>query len=101
LKAGFTLRLASIRDIPAMLGLNNSYAAQNLMLQRNEFELAGKLHEFVVAYGADTLVGCPVTPQKCDHWRWIAQSEAGGVGLTIVETLPDDAAGTIWNRCSP
>ena len=56
--AAAELRRAILKDIPAMLGLINDYAARQVMLPRTEFELAENIRDFVVAYSGDELVGC-------------------------------------------
>jgi amino-acid N-acetyltransferase len=45
-------------DLPALLRLINANAAQGLMLQRSEFELAENLRDFMVAATDGQVVGC-------------------------------------------
>ncbi|MBM3736828.1 MAG: N-acetyltransferase [Acidobacteria bacterium] len=51
------LRKATMRDIPQLLHLINSYAGQGVMLPRTEFELAEGIRDFVV-YDDGRLRGC-------------------------------------------
>ena len=44
-----TVRKARMQDIPAMARLINDYAAQEIMLPRNEMELAESIRDFSVA----------------------------------------------------
>jgi amino-acid N-acetyltransferase len=95
--AGATLRRATVRDIPALLSLINTYASQQVMLPRTEFEMAENIRDFVVAYSGNTLIGCgalhfysPVSAEV----RSLAVSpehKAGGIGRAIVESLEREA----------
>lgn len=91
------LRRAMVRDIHAMLGLINSYASQQIMLPRTEFEMAENIRDFVVAYAGDRLVGCgalhfysPVSAEV----RSLAVDptcKSAGIGRAIVESLEAEA----------
>jgi amino-acid N-acetyltransferase len=52
------LRKAVMGDLPLLLRLINANAAQGLMLQRSEFELAENLRDFTVAVVGGQPVGC-------------------------------------------
>ncbi|MBI1954868.1 MAG: hypothetical protein HYS38_00580, partial [Acidobacteria bacterium] len=52
------IRPAELADIPAMLRLINSYAAQAIMLPRTELELCESLRDFLVVVDNEKLVGC-------------------------------------------
>src|SRR5579871_1181238 len=91
------VRKATMRDIPAILELINSYAAKGIMLPRTEFEMSENIRDFSVAYAGDELVGCgalhfysplvgevrslAVSPEQREH----------GIGQLIVEALVREA----------
>lgn len=56
--SALAIRKATMRDIPALLDLINSYAAQGIMLPRTEFEISENIRDFCVAYSGPRLVGC-------------------------------------------
>ena len=87
------LRNAKLPDIPGLLSVINTYAAQGIMLPRTEFELAENIRDFVVAIENDVIVGCGAlhfyTPRSAEI-RSLAVSpwnKSGGIGRQIVETL--------------
>lgn len=91
------LRRATLRDIPALLGLINAYAAQQIMLPRTEFELAEHIRDFAVVGSDRELIGCGAlhfySPTSAEV-RSLAVAPAlkrGGVGRTIVEALEREA----------
>jgi amino-acid N-acetyltransferase len=91
------VRKAAMRDIPRMLSLVNSYAANGVMLPRTEFEMSENIRDFSVAYDADVLVGCgalhfytPVTGEV-RSLAVLPQSTQLGVGRAIVEALEAEA----------
>lgn len=92
-----TIRRASLRDIPALLGLINDYAAKQIMLPRTEFEMAESIRDFVVVYGGDDLLGCGALhfyTTLSAEVRSLAVDPArktGGIGRRIVETLEEEA----------
>jgi amino-acid N-acetyltransferase len=100
------VRKAKMQDIPAMARLINDYAAQEIMLPRNEMELAESIRDFFVAelvhadMGPDTrqdLVGCVAlhfyTP-IAGEVRSLAVDPAHsrhGIGRKMLETLEAEA----------
>lgn len=91
------VRKAAMRDIPQMLDLINSYAANGIMLPRTEFEMSENIRDFSVAYAGDRLAGCGAlhfyTPTSAEV-RSLAVFPAGkrhGVGRAIVESLEAEA----------
>ena len=92
-----SFRRATVLDIPALLSLINTYASQQIMLPRTEFEMAENIRDFVVAYAGNVLIGCgalhfysPVSAEV----RSLAvnpQHKSGGVGRAIVESLEREA----------
>lgn len=92
-----TTRKAAMRDIPAILSLINSYAANGIMLPRTEFELSENIRDFSVAYDRALLVGCGAlhfyTPISAEV-RSLAVLPAAsrhGIGHTIVAALEQEA----------
>jgi amino-acid N-acetyltransferase len=92
-----TVRKACMRDIPHVLQLINSYAADGVMLPRTEFELSENIRDFSVAYDGEALAGCGAlhfyTPTTAEV-RSLAVSPARkqhGVGRTLVEALEAEA----------
>lgn len=91
------VRKATMRDIPAMLALVNDYAAQGVMLPRDEFELAESVRDFVVAERRSELLACGAlhfyTPTSAEV-RSLAvrpDQKSQGVGRLIVEALEREA----------
>lgn len=91
------VRKASMRDIPNMLALINSYAANGTMLPRTEFEMSENIRDFSVAYDAGLLVGCGAlhfyTPTSAEV-RSLAVLPAikqHGIGRALVEALEAEA----------
>jgi len=91
------IRRATLKDIPAMLDLINSYAARQIMLPRTEFEMAENIRDFVVALDNGDLAGCGAlhfyTPSHGEV-RSLAVapgSKARGIGRRIVEALEAEA----------
>jgi len=91
------LRRATSGDIPAMLRLINAYAAQKIMLPRAEFELAGRIHEFIVVYAGKAVAGCGalhVYSAASAEIRSLAvepAKKARGIGRLIVDALVEEA----------
>src|SRR5436305_10651376 len=88
---------AGMRDIPGILSIINSYAAQGIMLPRTEFDMSENIRDFSVAYDGTVLLGCgalhfytPTTAEvrslavRPDHRRT-------GVGRLLVEALESEA----------
>lgn len=92
------VRKARMRDIPAILGLVNGYAAEGVMLPRDEFELAESIRDFVVAEDGGQLLGCGAlhfyTPTSAEVRSLAVQPalKSRGVGRTIVEALEREAS---------
>ncbi len=91
------IRRATLKDIPAMLGLINAYAARQIMLPRTEFEMAENIRDFVVAFEGDELAGCGAlhfyTPSSGEI-RSLAVApgrKESGIGRRIVEALETEA----------
>lgn len=91
------VRKASMRDIPNILSLINSYAANGIMLPRTEFEMSENIRDFSVAYDGDLLMGCGAlhfyTPTSAEV-RSLAVLPAvkkHGIGRTLVEALEAEA----------
>jgi amino-acid N-acetyltransferase len=92
-----TLRKATMRDIPGLLTLINSYASNGVMLPRTEFELSENIRDFSVAYDGSLLTGCGAlhfyTPGAAEvRSLAVLPALAGqGVGRAIVEALETEA----------
>jgi amino-acid N-acetyltransferase len=92
-----TIRKAGMRDIPALLQLINSYAAEGIMLPRTEFEISENIRDFTVIYAGPQLLGCGAlhfyTPTSGEI-RSLAVAPAikkQGVGVLLIETLEEEA----------
>jgi amino-acid N-acetyltransferase len=92
-----TARKATLRDIPALLQLINSYAAQGIMLPRNEFEISENIRDFTVAYAGAQLLGCGAlhfyTPTSGEI-RSLAvapQARRHGVGIFLIQAIEKEA----------
>jgi amino-acid N-acetyltransferase len=92
-----TVRTATLQDIPALLKLINSYASQQIMLPRTEFEMAENIRDFVIVRDRDDLIGCGAL-----HFYTTSSAEVrslavdptrkeAGIGRVIVEALEADA----------
>jgi len=86
-----------MRDIPALLQLINSYAAQGIMLPRTEFEMSENVRDFTVAFLGSEFVGCGAlhfyTPTTAEI-RSLAVAPAvkkQGVGVFLTRTLEQEA----------
>ena len=94
---GLLVRKAAMRDIPRILRLINSYAAQGIMLPRTEFEMSENVRDFSVAYSDDALLGCGAlhfyTPTSAEVRSLAVDPEykQHGVGRAIVEALEREA----------
>ncbi|MHB1293535.1 MAG: N-acetyltransferase [Anaerolineae bacterium] len=93
----FTLRKATVRDVPAMARIINSYATQGQMLPKSQHQLYQFVRDFVVAVQGDQVVGCGAL-----HVVWedlaelrsmaVAQDWRGrGVGRAMARYLMDEA----------
>lgn len=91
------LRKATMRDIPNLLSLINSYASDGMMLPRTEFELSENIRDFSVAYDGSVLAGCGAlhfyTPATAEvRSLAVLPVLAGqGVGRLLVEALEAEA----------
>lgn len=92
-----TLRKAAMRDIPAILGLINWYAAEGIMLPRTEFEMSENIRDFTVVYSGLQLLGCGAlhfyTPTSGEIRSLAVAPEAKqqGIGGFLVEALEKEA----------
>ena len=96
-KPALIVRKAAMRDIPAVLSLINSYAANGIMLPRTEFEMSENIRDFSVAYHGDILAGCgalhfytPISGEVRSLAVLPARKEHG-IGRAIVEALEQEA----------
>jgi amino-acid N-acetyltransferase len=92
-----TLRKATMRDIHALLGLINAYAAEGIMLPRTEFEISENIRDFTVAYSGSQLLGCAAlhfyTPVSGEI-RSLAvapQAKRRGIGVSLIVALEKEA----------
>lgn len=95
--AQIDVRKATMRDIPPILDLINSYAAKGIMLPRTEFEMSENIRDFAVAYDGRRLAGCgalhfysPTTAEV----RSLAVDpdlKTKGVGRKVIEYLIAEA----------
>jgi amino-acid N-acetyltransferase len=96
-QTALALQKATMRDIPKLLALINSYAADGIMLPRTEFELSENVRDFSVAYDGPTLAGCGAlhfyTPGVAEvRSLAVLPALAGqGVGRAIVQRLESEA----------
>lgn len=96
-RENLTIRKASMRDIPALLHLINSYAAEGIMLPRTEFEMSENIRDFTVIYAGSRLIGCGAlhfyTPTSGEIRSLAVSPEAKGqhVGLFLIEALEKEA----------
>lgn len=93
------LRKAGMSDIPALLGLINSYAANGIMLPRTEFEMSENIRDFTVLHVGDALAGCAALhfySPSMGEIRSLAVDPAAkskGLGRLLVEDLIAEAQG--------
>lgn len=97
IQTSLTVRKAAMRDIPPLLALINSYAANGVMLPRTEFEMSENIRDFSVAYRGNTLLGCgalhfytPVTGEV-RSLAVLPEAKQHGVGRALVEALETEA----------
>lgn len=91
------VRKATMRDIPAILALINSYAAQGIMLPRTEFEMSENIRDFSCAFSEGELLGCaalhfysPTSAEIRSLAVW-PKTKQRGVGRALVEALEEEA----------
>jgi amino-acid N-acetyltransferase len=91
------VRKAGMRDIPPILTLINSYAANGIMLPRTEFEMSENIRDFSVAYDGANLVGCGAlhfyTPTTAEvrSLAVLPEAKTRGVGRALVSALEEEA----------
>ncbi len=91
------IRKAWLTDIPALLNLINSYAANGIMLPRTEFEMAENIRDFLVAFQDGRLVGTGAlhfyTPTSGEVRSLAVEpgEKTKGIGRKLVEALEAEA----------
>ncbi len=93
-----TVRKATMRDIPAVLHLINSYAAEGIMLPRTEFEISAKTFaisrlSMPVRVCSDA-APCIFTRPTSGEIRSLAvapEAKGQGVGVLLTKTLEKEA----------
>ncbi|MCW5981282.1 MAG: N-acetyltransferase [Bryobacteraceae bacterium] len=92
-----TIRKATMRDIPGLLDIINSYASTGIMLPRSEFEMAENIRDFLVTENSGGVTGCGAlhfyTP-VAGEIRSIAVDplqKGNGLGRMLVEALEAEA----------
>ncbi len=92
-----TIRKATMRDIPALLELINSYAAAGIMLPRTEFEISENIRDFSVLYDGAQLLGCGAlhfyTPTSGEIRSLAVAPRATkkGIGVLLIDALENEA----------
>jgi amino-acid N-acetyltransferase len=95
--AAVDVRKAAMRDIPGVLAIINSYAADGVMLPRTEFEMSEHIRDFSVAYQDGQLVGCGAlhfyTPTTAEvrSLAVLPAAKQHGIGRQVVEALEKEA----------
>jgi amino-acid N-acetyltransferase len=88
---------ALLTDIPALLHLINTYAANGIMLPRTEFEMAENIRDFLVAYEDGRLVGTGAlhfyTPTSGEVRSLAVEpgDKTRGIGRQLMEALEREA----------
>lgn len=96
-QASVAVQKASMRDIPNLLALINSYAANGIMLPRTEFEISENIRDFSVAYDGNLLVGCGAlhfyTPTTAEvrSLAVLPAAKQQGIGRAVVNALEAEA----------
>ncbi len=94
---GLTVRKAGMKDIPNLLAVINSYAANGIMLPRTEFEMSENIRDFSVVYRDHVLLGCGAlhfyTPTAAEVRSLAVLPEAKrlGIGRAVVDALEKEA----------
>ncbi len=97
IQPAIAVRKAGMRDIPHILSLINSYAANGVMLPRTEFEMSENIRDFSVAYDGAALAGCGAlhfyTPTSAEvrSLAVLPQIKQRGVGRAVVQALEAEA----------
>ena len=93
-----TVRKATMRDIHALLGLINAYAAEGSMLPRTEFEMSENIRDFTVAESdGGVFLGCGALhlygPHLAEVRSIVVKPEAKGQGAggVLLRALVDEA----------
>jgi amino-acid N-acetyltransferase len=91
------MRKATLRDIPAMQTLINTFAAQGIMLPRTEFEMAENIRDFTIGIWGGEVVACSAlhiySPTAAEvrslavHPEW----QKHGLGKMLVEAVETEA----------
>jgi len=93
--AELTARKAVMRDIPTILALINSYAAQGIMLPRTEFEMSEASRDFTVVERGGAFLGCGAlhfySPTVGEIRSLAVREKAHGAGRRLVEALLAEA----------
>lgn len=95
--ADVSVRKAQLRDIPALLTLINSYAADGVMLPRTEFEMSENIRDFTVIHAGTRLLGCGAlhfyTPYSAEirSLAVLSEQKTQGIGRIVVEALEEEA----------
>lgn len=88
---------AGMRDIPNLLALINSYAANGIMLPRTEFEISENVRDFSVIYENGQLIGCGAlhfyTPTTAEvrSLAVLPPKKQHGIGRAMVEAIEVEA----------
>jgi len=91
------VRKASMQDIPAILRVINSYAADGIMLPRTEFEMSENIRDFTVVYYGLQFLGCGAlhfyTPTSGEIRSLAVAPEARrrGIGVALLDALETEA----------
>jgi amino-acid N-acetyltransferase len=91
------VRKALMSDLPALLGIINSYARQGIMLPRTEFEMAENIRDFSVVFSGETFVGCGALhfygPSHGEVRSLAVSPDAkqSGIGRALVDALEREA----------
>lgn len=94
---GLNLRKATMRDIPALLQLINSYAADGIMLPRTEFEISENIRDFTVIYSGSQLLGCGAlhfyspTSGEIRSLAVAREARRRGIGIFLTQALEIEA----------
>jgi len=86
-----------MRDIPALLQLINSYAAEGIMLPRTEFEMSENIRDFTVVYAGSQLFGCGAlhfyspTSGEIRSLAVAPEAKRQGVGALLIDALEKEA----------
>lgn len=92
-----TVRKAAMRDIPPILDLINSYAAEGIMLPRTEFEMSENVRDFSVVFADKQLVGCGAlhfyTPTTAEVRSLAVRPglKTQGIGRALTQALEAEA----------